>query len=100
MDQSFIARVENRWNLLRGAPCYGHIANVISRPSVSRLIIKIKTNEATATVTATEQLSTLEISVHRFKNEQLLYRGPCSTDSEIDRRLQTLLIDISASPFA
>ena len=100
MDQSFIARVENRWNLLRGAPCYGHIASVLSRPNESRLIIKIKTNDATATVTATEQLSTLEISVHRFKNEQLLYRGPCSTDSEIDRRLQTLLIDISASPFA
>ncbi len=100
MEQSFTSRVESRWNFLRSAPSYGHIASNISRPSTTSLVIKMKTNEASATVTASEQLCALEITVHRFKNEQLLYRGPCSTNSEIDRRLQTLLIDLSASPFA
>ena len=100
MEQSFTTRVENRWNYLRGAPHYSHIVSEISRPSSSRLIIKIQTNEAKATITATEQLSTLELTVQRFKNEQSLFRGSCSTNSEIDRRLQTLLIDLSASPFA
>jgi hypothetical protein len=66
----------------------------------ARLIIKIQTNEAKATITATEQLSTLELIVHRFKNEKMLFRGSCSTNSEIDRRLLSLLIDLSASPFA
>jgi hypothetical protein len=100
MEQSFTSRVENRWNYLRGAPHYSHIVSVISRPNSSLLIIKIQTNEAKATITATEQLSTLELIVHRFKNEQMLFRGSCSTNSEIDRRLQSLLIDLSASPFA
>ena len=100
MEKSFTNRVENRWNYLRGAPHYSHIVSEISRPSSSRLIIKIQTNEAKATITASDQLSILELTVHRFKNEQSLYRGSCSTNSEIDRRLQTLLIDLSASPFA
>ena len=100
MEQSFTNRVENRWNYLLATPHYSHIISKISRPSTSRLIIKIQTNEAKATITATDQLSILELTVHRFKNEQSLYRGSCSTNSEIDRRLQTLLIDLSASPFA
>ncbi len=100
MEQSFTTRVENRWNYLRGAPHYSHIVSEISRPSSSRLIIKIQTNEAKATITASDQLNILELTLHRLKNEQSLYRGSCSTNSEIDRRLQTLLIDLSASPFA
>ena len=68
MEQSFTTRVENRWNYLRGAPHYSHIVSEISRPSSSRLIIKIQTNEAKATITATEQLSTLELTVHRLLN--------------------------------
>ena len=100
MEESFTARVESRWNYLRGAPCYSHIVSASSRPSPSRLIINIQTNETTATITASKQLSTLELTVHRYKKEQLLFRGSCSTNSEIDRRLQSLLIDLSASPFA
>ena len=61
MEQSFTSRAENRWNYLRGAPHYSHIVSVISRPNSSLLIIKIQTNEAKATITATEQLSTLEL---------------------------------------
>ena len=68
MEQSFTTRVENRWNYLRGAPHYSHIVSAISRPSSSHLIIKIQTNEAKATITATEQLSTLELTVHRLLN--------------------------------
>jgi hypothetical protein len=100
MEQSFTSRVENRWNYLRGAPHYSNFVCSISRPSSSLLIIKIQTNEAKATITATEQLSTLELFVHKFKNEQLLFRGSCYTNSEIDRRLQSLLVDLSVSPFA
>jgi hypothetical protein len=84
MEQSFTNRVENRWNYLRGTPHYSHIVSEISRPSSSRLIIKIQTSEAKATITASDQLSILELTVHRFKNEQSLYRGSCSTNSEID----------------
>jgi len=54
MEQSFTSRAENRWNYLRGAPHYSHIVSVISRPNSSLLIIKIQTNEAQATITATE----------------------------------------------
>ena len=100
MEATFLDRVEDRWNVLRRSSGCGHIRSVVLRPTISELLIRVQTNEATATVTARQAMQTLDISVHRFKNNQVLSDGPCRSELELDRRLLKLCTELSASPLA
>lgn len=100
MNTSFLSRVENRWNILRRSPGCGHIRSFITCPSTTELVIKIQTNEATATITARQAMNTLEVSVHRFKDRRILSEGSCRSDAELDHRLRRLCTELSVSPFA
>ena len=100
MDQSFLSFVEERWDVLRRSPGSGHIRSVASRPEPTTLEIRIETNEAKATITARSAMKSLAVSVHRFKDQRVLSDGPCGSMAEADRRLQSLWVELSASPFA
>ena len=100
MDKSFLALVEARWNETCRSAGGTRISTVASRPSADELILGVTTSEARAQIKAREALRTLEISVARFKDEKTLSEGPCGSDSEMDRKLRSLLIDLTASPFA
>jgi hypothetical protein len=69
-------------------------------PDPSKLQIRIETSEAKASITAREAMKSLTISVYRFKDQRVLSDGPCDSNAEVDRRLQALWVDLSASPFA
>ena len=74
--------------------------SVATRPSLTELLIEIETNEAKASIIARERQKTLDIAVHRFRNRQILSQGSCESEYEIDRRLNSLCANLSASPFA
>lgn len=100
MDTSFLTQVEDRWNALRRMPSCVHARSEASRKGASHLVIRVETGEAKATITATEGLRTLDITVCRFKDERVLTEGPCPSDLEVDKRLRSLCTELSASPFA
>ena len=100
MDQSFLSLVEARWNELCRSAGSTRISTVASRPSTDQLILDVTTSEARAQIKAREALRTLDISVARFKDEKTLSEGPCGNDANMDRKLRSLLIDLTASPFA
>ena len=100
MDNAFLAYVEGRWDSLRRAPGSASIRSMASRPDPSKLQIRIETSEAKASITAREAMKSLTISVYRFKDQRVLSDGPCDSNAEVDRRLQALWVDLSASPFA
>ena len=100
MDTPFLTQVEDRWNALRRMPSCVHARSEASREGASHLVIRVETGEAQATITAIEGLKTLDITVHRFKEEKVLSEGPCTSDLELDRRLRSLCTELSASPFA
>lgn len=45
-------------------------------------------------------MKSLTVSVHRFEDQRVLSDGPCGSMAEADRRLQSLWVELSASPFA
>ena len=96
----FLSLVEDRWNALRRAPGSAHMRSMASRPEPSKLEIRVETSEAHALITAREAMKVLTVSVHRFKDRRVLSDGPCHSSAEVDRRLQSLWVDLSASPFA
>jgi hypothetical protein len=100
MAHNFLSFVEDRWNALRRAPGSAHMRSMASRPDPSKLQIRIETSEAKASITAREAMKSLTISVYRFKDQRVLSDGPCDSNAEVDRRLQALWVDLSASPFA
>jgi hypothetical protein len=100
MQTPFLSFVEDRWNLLHKTSICRTSPSVARRPSSDQLLIEIETREAKARISARESLRTLDITVHRFKDEKSLSDGGCANDAEADRRLRSLLIDLSASPFA
>jgi hypothetical protein len=100
MDMPFLSHVEERWNALRLQARCTTARSTLSRPQPGHLRIAIETHEARASVTAHEALRTLDIVVHRFKDDRTLAEGPCASNADADRRLQRLYIDLTASPFA
>jgi hypothetical protein len=100
METPFLSQVEDRWNAMRRMPSCTHARSVASRLGTTNLVIQVETREAQATITASEALRTLDIVVHRFKQESVLCEGPCPSDLDIDRRLRSLCTELSASPFA
>jgi hypothetical protein len=99
MNTHFLAFVESRWTTLSRNPGGARINTVASRPSVDQLILDVTTAEATAQIKAREALRTLDITVSRFKDQKTLCEGACAHETEAERRLRKLLIELSASPF-
>ena len=100
METPFLSHVEERWNALRLEARSASARSTLTRPQPGQLRIAIETPEARASVTAHEAQRTLDIVVHRFRDDRTLAEGPCASDAEADRRLQRLYIDLTASPFA
>lgn len=100
MATPFLSLVEQRWNARRRAPSSVPARSHATRPSPAELLIEVETTEARATIAASEHPRTLHIVVHRFKNDQVVFDGPCTTDAALDRGLDALCTDLSASPFA
>lgn len=100
METPFLSHVEERWNALRLEAKCATARSTLSWPHPGQLRIAVETREARASVTAHEGLRTLDITVHRFRDDRTLAEGPCTSDAEADRRLQRLYIDLTASPFA
>jgi hypothetical protein len=100
MDTDFLSLVEDRWNALRRAADCAQTLSVASRPAPRQLLIEVETREAKATIAAQETPRTLEITVYRFRNVRTLCEGFCATEAELERRLVSLSVDLSASPFA
>jgi hypothetical protein len=100
METPFLSQVEDRWNAMRRMPSCAPARSTASRPGSGRLVIRVETGEAKATIAAMEALRTLDITVQRFKEERVLSEGPCHSDHEVDQRLRSLCTELSASPFA
>jgi hypothetical protein len=100
METPFLSQVEDRWNAMLRMPSCAPARSTASRPGSGRLVIRVETGEAKATIAATEPLRTLDITVQRFKEERVLSDGPCHSDHEVDQRLRSLCTELSASPFA
>lgn len=100
MDTPFLSLVEDRWNALRRAADCAQARSVASRPAPGQLLIEVETREARATIAAQESPRTLQIIVYRFRNVRTLCEGSCATKAELEHRLVSLSVDLSASPFA
>lgn len=100
METPFLAQVEDRWTAMRRMPSCCLARSAASRPGSGRLVIRVETGEAKATISAAEAQRTLDITVQRFKEERVLSEGPCHSDHEVDQRLRSLCTELSASPFA
>jgi hypothetical protein len=100
MEKPFLSHVEERWNALRLEARCATARSTLTRPDRGQLRIAIETREARASVIAREALRTLDITVHRFRDDRTLAEGPCASDADVDRRLQRLFTDLTASPFA
>ena len=98
METSFLSLVEHRWNTLRRASSCALMRSQASRPSAAALLIEVEMSEANATIMASECSRTLSIVVRRSRHEQVLFDGPCATDAALDRGLNALCTDLSASP--
>lgn len=96
MELAFIERVDSRWASLIRNHVGVEISTVASRRTADHLCLEIRTENATAQITAREALRTLEITVSRFKDQRTLCEGACNTDIDLDRKLRALLIDLSA----
>jgi hypothetical protein len=96
VELAFIERVNSRWATLIRNHVGVEISTVGSRRTADHLSLEIRTENATAQITAREALRTLEITVSRFKDQRTLCAGACNTDIDLDRKLRALLIDLSA----
>lgn len=100
VDTSFLTLVESRWTQLCRSSGSVRITTLPSRPSADQLVLDVSTSEARAQIKARDALRTLDIKVARFKDEKTLSEGLCAHDADVDRRLRSLLVDLTASPFA
>jgi hypothetical protein len=96
MESPFLERIESRWASLTRSHVGVEISTAVSRRKADHLSLEIRTENATAQITAREALRTLEITVSRFKDQRTLCAGACNTDIDLDRKLRALLIDLSA----
>jgi len=96
MESPFLERIESRWASLTRSHVGVAISTAVCRRKADHLSLEIRTENATAQITAREALRTLEITVSRFKDQRTLCAGACNTDIDLDRKLRALLIDLSA----
>ncbi len=95
MESSFLERVEGRWASLTRSHRSVKISTIVSRRTADQLRLEIRSENATAKIDARQALRTLEITVSRFKDRRIICEGACNTDNDLDRKLRSLLIDLS-----
>jgi hypothetical protein len=95
MESSFLERVESRWVSLTRSHRNVKISTIVSRRMADQLRLEICSENATAEIDARQALRTLEITVSRFKDRRTICEGACNTDYDLDRKLRSLLIDLS-----
>ena len=95
VNSSFVDLVETRWASLAGSNFSVKPSTVVSRRTADQLVLDVRGENATARIDARAALRTLHITVSRFKDEKVLSEGPCNTESDLDRKLRSLLIDLS-----
>ncbi|MBU3671159.1 MAG: hypothetical protein FGM43_01325 [Sinobacteraceae bacterium] len=95
VDSSFVDLVETRWASLARGNFSVKLSTVVSRRTADQLALDIRSETATARIDARAALRTLHITVSRFKDERVLSEGACNTEIDLDRKLRSLLIDLS-----
>ena len=96
MNPPLLELVETRWASLARSGFSSPLSTVVVHRTADQLLLEVRAEKATARIDARQALRTLEITVSRFKDQRVISEGACNTDVELDRKLRSLLIDLTA----